>query len=50
MVGFDEFKSMCPHIEFHDLKTWQDVELSYKYAIENVGINLLVEYPELYYA
>ena len=47
---FEEFKSMCPNIEFHNLKTWQDVELSYKYAIENVGIHLLVEYPELYYA
>jgi pyruvate/2-oxoglutarate/acetoin dehydrogenase E1 component len=47
---FEEFKSMCPNIEFHDLKTWQDIELSYKYAIENVGIHLLVEYPELYYA
>jgi len=47
---FDEFKSMCPNIEFHNLKTWQDVELSYKYAIENIGIHLLVEYPELYYA
>jgi pyruvate/2-oxoglutarate/acetoin dehydrogenase E1 component len=47
---FEEFKSMCPNMEFHNLKTWQDVELSYKYAIENVGIHLLVEYPELYYA
>jgi hypothetical protein len=46
----EEFKSMCPNIEFHDLKTWQDVELSYKYAIENKGIHILVEYPELYYA
>lgn len=46
----DEFKSMCPNIEFHNLKTWQDVELSYKYALENGGIHVLVEYPELYYA
>ena len=46
----DEFKSICPNIEFHDLKTWQDVELSYKYATENVGIHVLAEYPELYYA
>ena len=46
----DEFKSMCPNIEFHDLKTWQDVELSYKYATENIGIHVLAEYPELYYA
>ena len=46
----DEFKSICPNIEFHDLKTWQDVELSYKYATENIGIHVLAEYPELYYA
>jgi hypothetical protein len=39
---------MCPNIEIHDLKTWQDVELSYKYAIENGGIHILTEYPELY--
>jgi pyruvate/2-oxoglutarate/acetoin dehydrogenase E1 component len=46
----NEFKSMCPNIEIHDLKTWQDVELSYKYAIENGGVHVLAEYPELYYA
>ena len=44
----NEFKSMCPNIEIHDLKTWQDVELSYKYAIENGGVHVLAEYPELY--
>ena len=43
----NEFKSMCPNIEIHDLKTWQDVELSYKYAIENGGVHVLAEYPEL---
>jgi hypothetical protein len=46
----DRFKSMCPNIEFHDLKSWQDVELAYKYATDNVGIHVLAEYPELYYA
>ena len=44
----EQFKTMCPNIEIHDLKTWQDVELSYKYAIENGGIHILTEYPELY--
>jgi len=44
----NEFKTMCPNIEIHDLKTWQDVELSYKYAIENCGVHILAEYPELY--
>ena len=46
----DEFKLMCPNIEFHDLKNWKDVELAYKYATDNVGIHVLAEYPELYYA
>jgi len=44
----NEFKTMCPNIEIHDLKTWQDVELSYKYAIQNGGVHILAEYPELY--
>jgi pyruvate/2-oxoglutarate/acetoin dehydrogenase E1 component len=44
----EEFKSLCKNIEFHDLKSWQDVELSYKYAMDNVGIHCLIEYPELY--
>ena len=43
----DEFKSMCPNIEFHDLKTKVDVELAYKYAMSG-GVHVLVEYPELY--
>ena len=46
---FNEFKSMCPNIEFHDCKYWQDVELAYEYAIEG-GIHFIVEYPELYYS
>jgi len=47
---FDQFKSMCPNIEFHNCLTWQDIELSYKYATNNGGINVIVEYPELYYS
>ncbi len=47
---FEEFKSLCPNIEFHDLKTPTDIELSYKYATKEGGIHILVEYPELYYA
>lgn len=46
---FEEFKSMCKNIEFLNLKTPNDIELSYKYASENGGIYILVEYPELYY-
>ena len=44
----NEFKTMCPNIEFHDCLTPYDVELSYKYAINEGGINVIVEYPELY--
>ena len=44
----EQFKTMCPNIEVHDLKTWQDVELSYNYAIKEGGIHILAEYPELY--
>jgi pyruvate/2-oxoglutarate/acetoin dehydrogenase E1 component len=46
---FEEFKSLCPNIEFHDLKTPIDIELAYKYATKEGGIHVLVEYPELYY-
>ena len=45
----EEFKSICKNIEFHNLKTPADIELSYKYAMENGGIHILLEYPELYY-
>lgn len=45
----EEFKSLCKNIEFHDLKTPTDIELSYKYATNKGGIHCLVEYPELYY-
>ena len=46
---FEEFKLICKNIEFHDLKSWQDIELAYQYAIKEGGVHLLVEYPELYY-
>lgn len=44
----EEFKTMCPNIEIHNLKTWQDVELSYNYVIKEGGVHILAEYPELY--
>lgn len=47
---FEEFKSICKNIEFHDLKTANDIELAYKYATKEGGIHVLVEYPELYYS
>ncbi len=46
---FEEFKSMCKNIEFHDLKTPLDIYTSYEYAIGEGGVHCLVEYPELYY-
>jgi pyruvate/2-oxoglutarate/acetoin dehydrogenase E1 component len=45
---FEEFKSLCKNIEFHNLQNATDVELSYKYALKEGGIHVFVEYPELY--
>jgi pyruvate/2-oxoglutarate/acetoin dehydrogenase E1 component len=47
---FDEFKSLCPNIEFHNLKTPSDIDSAYKSAMIEGGIHCLVEYPELYYS
>jgi pyruvate/2-oxoglutarate/acetoin dehydrogenase E1 component len=44
----NEFKTMCPNIEIHELKTSTDVELTYKYIMESGGIHILAEYPQLY--
>jgi pyruvate/2-oxoglutarate/acetoin dehydrogenase E1 component len=46
---FEEFKSMCPNINFIDLKDWRSIESAYKYVYKNGGIHVIVEYPELYY-
>lgn len=46
---FDEFKSMCPNTQFHNLINYNDIESIYKNAYEVGGINVIVEYPELYY-
>lgn len=46
---FDEFKSMCPHIQFHNLVNYSDIEGIYRNAYELGGISIIVEYPELYY-
>ncbi len=45
---FNEFKSMCPNINFIDLKDWESIEFHYKNAYEKGGIHVIVEYPELY--
>ena len=45
---FNEFKSMCKNITFFDLKTAEEVENAYNYFNTNGGINIFVEYPQLY--
>jgi pyruvate/2-oxoglutarate/acetoin dehydrogenase E1 component len=47
---FEEFKSMCPNINFCDLKNPSHIEPAYRSAYERGGINVMVEYPELYYS
>ena len=46
---FEEFKSMCPNIKFWNLKSHLEIESIYKNAYTEGGINVIVEYPELYY-
>ena len=46
----EEFKILCPHIHFHNLKGWENIEETYKNAYVNGGVNIIVEYPELYYS
>ena len=45
----EEFKSLCPNIQFHDLLKYDNVETIYKNAYSEGGIHVIVEYPELYY-
>lgn len=45
---FEEFKSICKNVKFHDLKTVNDITTAYKEAATG-GVHVLVEYPELYY-
>jgi pyruvate/2-oxoglutarate/acetoin dehydrogenase E1 component len=45
----NEFKTLCPNINFIDLKDWNDIESAYQQAYEKGGIHVIVEYPELYY-
>ena len=44
----EEFKTMCPNTKIYDLKTEEDINSAYKTAIENGGVYILAEYPELY--
>lgn len=47
---FNEFKSMCPNINFINLIDWNTIESNYRNAYEKGGISVIVEYPELYYS
>jgi len=44
-----EFRSLCPNIMFHDLKSKESIVDSYNLAYSIGGVHVLVEYPELYY-
>jgi pyruvate/2-oxoglutarate/acetoin dehydrogenase E1 component len=44
-----EFESMCPNIQFHDLKDQAGIFDTYKTAYTSGGVHVLIEYPELYY-
>jgi pyruvate/2-oxoglutarate/acetoin dehydrogenase E1 component len=45
----EEFKSMCPHIKFHNLIDTDSIVDTYKSCYHEGGVHVLVEYPELYY-
>lgn len=45
---YSQYKEMCPNMNFFDLKNKNDVKIAYDYVIQNGGVNLLAEYPELY--
>jgi pyruvate/2-oxoglutarate/acetoin dehydrogenase E1 component len=45
---FEEFKSLCKNITFHDLKIKEDVDTAYETAINMGGIHVIVEYPQNY--
>lgn len=45
----NEFKSLCPHIKFHDLTNADEILDIYKTAFTEGGVHVLVEYPQLYY-
>ena len=46
---FTQYKSMCPNTKFYDLQKPEDILPAYEKAYNEGGINILVEYPELYY-
>jgi len=47
---FEEFKSMCPNIQFYDLKSADNILDIYKNAYKLGGVHVVAEYPQLYFA
>ena len=45
---FKQIKDMCLNINFMDCKTTEDIHNNYDFAINNVGVYVINEYPELY--
>jgi len=44
----NEFASMCKNITFHDLKSPSQIPAAYAQAVDQKGVHMLIEYPELY--
>jgi pyruvate/2-oxoglutarate/acetoin dehydrogenase E1 component len=44
------FSKMLKYSKIYDLKDSNDIEKIYEEAYKNGGVNLIVEYPELYYS
>lgn len=47
---FSEYKSMCPNINFFNLLNPKSIKEYYQLCLQQGGVNVLVEYPELYYS
>ena len=45
-----QFEELCPNISFHNLDQWDKINETYLSCYEKGGINVIVEYPELYYS
>lgn len=46
---FDEFKSICKNIKFHNMTKTELIYKTYIDAYTEGGVHVIVEYPELYY-
>jgi pyruvate/2-oxoglutarate/acetoin dehydrogenase E1 component len=46
----NQFRELCPNINFYDLDHWEKIDEVYSNCYNKGGINVIVEYPELYYS